>query len=109
MGALLRRSLGAIGVGAAAILLSPLGIRLRYAARMQFTSKVDKCTNNIAGYEAILLGLHKLRAIGVQKCVLHTDSKVVTGQIEKECIAKEPTSRCIWALSEEWRIISKDS
>jgi ribonuclease HI len=32
-----------------------------------------------------------LRAIGVQTCVLHTDSKVVLGQIEKECIAREPT------------------
>jgi hypothetical protein len=35
-----------------------------------------------------LLGLRKLR---VQRCILHTYSKVVTGQIEKECIAKEPT------------------
>jgi hypothetical protein len=37
------------------------------------------------------LGLCKLRAIGVQKCILHTDSKVVARQIEKECIAREPT------------------
>jgi ribonuclease HI len=27
----------------------------------------------------------------MQTCVLHTDSKVVLGQIEKECIAREPT------------------
>jgi hypothetical protein len=38
-----------------------------------------------------LLGLRKLRAIGVQKYIFCTDSKVVTGQIEKECIAREPT------------------
>jgi hypothetical protein len=82
---------GATGVRAVAILISPLGIRLRYAARMQFNSKVDKCTNNIAGYEAILLGICKLRAIGVQRCILHTDSKVVAGQKEKECIAREAT------------------
>jgi ribonuclease HI len=50
-----------------------------------------KCTNNIAEYEAILLGFRKLRAIGVQKYILRTNSKVVTGQIEKECIAREPT------------------
>jgi hypothetical protein len=37
------------------------------------------------------LGLRKLRAIGMQTCMLHTDSKVVAGQIEKECIAREPT------------------
>jgi ribonuclease HI len=54
-------------------------------------SETNKCTNNIIEYEAILLGLRKLRAIGVQTCVLHTDCKVVAGQIEKECIAREPT------------------
>jgi ribonuclease HI len=32
-----------------------------------------------------------LRAIGVQTCVLHTDSKVVSSQIEKEYIVREPT------------------
>jgi hypothetical protein len=36
------------------------------------------------------LGLRKLRTIGVQTCVLRTDSKVVLGHIEKECIAREP-------------------
>jgi ribonuclease HI len=35
--------------------------------------------------------LRKLWAIDVQRCILHTDSKVVVGQIEKECIAREPT------------------
>jgi hypothetical protein len=39
----------------------------------------------------MLLGLHKLRAIGVQTCVLRIDFKVVLGQIEKECIARELT------------------
>jgi ribonuclease HI len=38
-----------------------------------------------------LLGLHKLQAIGVQRCILCIDSKVVAWQIEKECIAREPT------------------
>jgi ribonuclease HI len=59
--------------------------------RLQFSNEADKCTNNIAEYEAILLGLHKLWAIGVQRCILHIDSKVVVRQIEKECIAREPT------------------
>jgi ribonuclease HI len=81
---------GNMGTGATMILVSPSRIKLRYAARLQFHSEADKCTNNIVEYEAILLGLHKLRAIGVQTCTLHTDSKVVAGQIEKECIAREP-------------------
>jgi ribonuclease HI len=29
--------------------------------------------------------------MGVQRCVLETDSKVIAGQIEKECIARDET------------------
>jgi ribonuclease HI len=82
---------GATGAEVAVVLVSPSGIKLRYAARMKFNNESDKCTNNIVENEAILLGLRKLRAIRVQKCIIHTDSKVVSGQIEKECIAREPT------------------
>jgi ribonuclease HI len=82
---------GSTGVAATTILTSPSRIKLRYAARLQFASETDKCINNITEYEVILLGLQKLRAISVQTCVLCTDSKVVAGQIEKECIAREPT------------------
>jgi ribonuclease HI len=52
---------------------------LRYATRLQFTRHTNKCTNNIVEYETVLLGLHKLRAIGVQSCVLKIDSKVIAG------------------------------
>jgi ribonuclease HI len=74
----------AVGAEASAILISPSGIKLRYAARLYFYSEAYKCTNNIAEYEAILLGLHKLRAIVVQRCTLRTDTKVVARQKEKE-------------------------
>jgi ribonuclease HI len=67
-----------------------LGIKLRYAARLQFNNEVEKCTKNIVEYEAILLVLHKLRPIGVQRCTLRTNSKVVARQNEKECIGREP-------------------
>jgi ribonuclease HI len=56
-------------------------------------------TNNIAEYEAILLGLQKFGAIGVQTCVLRMDSKVVSEKIEEECIAREPTLEKISSLS----------
>jgi ribonuclease HI len=45
------------------ILISPSGIKHRYAARLQFTKETHKCTNNITDYEAILLALRKLRSI----------------------------------------------
>jgi hypothetical protein len=54
------RAWGTAEAGAAAILTSPLGIKqikLRYTAQLQFNGEADKCTNNIAEYEAILLGL----------------------------------------------------
>jgi ribonuclease HI len=83
--------LGGSRVGAATIFTSPSENKLRYAARLQFSNEADKCTKNIIEYEAILLGHHKLWAIGVQRCILHTESKVVARQIKKECIAREPT------------------
>jgi ribonuclease HI len=45
---------------------------------------------NIVEYEVVILGLHKLRALGVNTCIIWTDSKVLAGQIEKEYSAKEP-------------------
>jgi hypothetical protein len=38
------------GAGATTILKSPSKIKLRYAARLQFTVEADKCSNNIAKY-----------------------------------------------------------
>jgi ribonuclease HI len=71
--------------------MSPSGIKLRYAARLQFTAETNKCSNNIAEYEAVLLGLRKLGAMGVQYYMLKTCSNVVASQIEKECMARDAT------------------
>ena len=43
---------GFTGAGAAVIITSPSGVKMRYAVRLEF-----QCTNNIAEYEAVLLGL----------------------------------------------------
>jgi hypothetical protein len=56
---------GSTRAGALAILISPSDIKLRYAVRLQFTIETDKCSNNIAEYEPVLLGLCKLWAMGV--------------------------------------------
>jgi ribonuclease HI len=65
------------GAGAAAIFTSPIGAKYRYPARLSFTLESDRCTNNIAEYEAVILGLRKLRALDVTTCIVRTDSKVV--------------------------------
>jgi ribonuclease HI len=71
---------------------------LRYAARLQFTKETDTYTNNIVEYEAVLLGLHMLRVMGVQNCILRIDSMVIAGRIEKECIARGCTLERYLAL-----------
>jgi ribonuclease HI len=78
------------GAGAAAVITSPTGVKHRYAARLSFALESDRCTNNIAEYEAVILGLRKLRALGVTTCIIRTDSKVVAGQVEKDYTAKDP-------------------
>jgi hypothetical protein len=62
-------SWGTFGAGAAAVLVAPFKVKTCYAARLDFS-----CTNNIAEYEALLLGLRKLKAMGIRRAVLKTDS-----------------------------------
>ena len=52
-------SWGTFGAGAAAILISQSKIKTCYASRLDFN-----CTNNIAEYKVVLLGLRNLRAMG---------------------------------------------
>jgi hypothetical protein len=76
--------------GAATIITSPTGVKYRYVVRLTFALESDRCTNNKVEYEAVILGLRKLRVLGVTTCIIRTNSKVVVGQIEKEYSAKEP-------------------
>jgi hypothetical protein len=62
-------SWGTFGAGAATILISPSKIKTCYAVRLDFN-----CTNNIAEYEAILLGLRKLEAMRIRRAILKSDS-----------------------------------
>jgi ribonuclease HI len=78
------------GAGAAAIITSPTGVKYRYVTRLNFALESDRCTNNIEEYESVILGLRKLRALGVTTCIIRTDSKVVADQVEKEYSAKDP-------------------
>jgi ribonuclease HI len=78
-------SWGTFGAGAVAILISPSKIKTCYVARLEFN-----CTNNIAEYEALLLGLRKLRAMGIRRAVLKSDSQVITGHIDKSSKARDP-------------------
>jgi ribonuclease HI len=78
------------GAGIAAVITSPTGVKHRYAPCLNFVLEFDICTNNVAEYEAVILGLRKLRALGVTTCIIKTDSKVVAGQVKKDYSAKDP-------------------
>jgi ribonuclease HI len=51
---------------------------------------VFSCTNNIAEYEALLLGLQKLKEMGIRRAVLKTDSQVISGHVDKSSKARDP-------------------
>jgi ribonuclease HI len=78
-------SWGTFGAGAAAVLVAPSKVKTCYVARLDFS-----CTNNIAEYEALLLGLRKLRAMGIRRAILKTDSQVISGHVDKSSKARDP-------------------
>jgi ribonuclease HI len=65
--------------------VAPSKVRTCYAAKLDFS-----CTNNIAKYEALLLGLRKLRAMGIRRAILKTDSQVISGHVDKSSKARDP-------------------
>jgi hypothetical protein len=71
-------SWGTFGAGAAAVLVSPSKVRTCYAARLDFSYM-----NNIAKYEALLLALRKLKAMGIRRAILKTDSQVISAHVDK--------------------------
>jgi ribonuclease HI len=68
----------------AAILVAPSKVRTCYAIELDFSY-----TNNIAEYEALLLGFRKLKAIGIRRAILKTDSQVISGHVDKSSKARD--------------------
>ena len=67
------------GSGASAILTAPSGTQLKYAARLDFPG----CTNNVAEYEGLLLGLRKARALGARRVSIKSYSELIINPIGK--------------------------
>jgi ribonuclease HI len=65
-------------------LVSPSKVKTCYAARLDFS-----CTNNIAEYEALLLGRRKLKVMGIRRAILKTDSQVISGHVDKSYKARD--------------------
>ena len=59
-----------------------------HAFRLDF-----KCINNIAEYEALILGLNLLKKLGAKRIVFLGDSELVIKQINGEYTPKHPRLR----------------
>jgi ribonuclease HI len=62
---------------------------IRYAARLIFVND-EHSTNNTTEYEALLLALRKMKALGQQTFIIKIDSKVIQEHIEKGSEARNP-------------------
>jgi ribonuclease HI len=78
-------SWGTFGAGADAVLVAPSKVRTCYAIKLDFSY-----TNNIVEYKALLLGLQKLKAMGIRRAILKTDSQVISGHVDKSSKARDP-------------------
>ena len=71
----------------------PLSFKLEYEA-----------TNNVAEYEALILGLQTARSMKIQKLKVMGDSEFVVRQVKNQCQAKHPRLKAyrneVWALVE---------
>jgi hypothetical protein len=62
-------SWGSFMAGVVAVISSPSKAKTSYVAKLQY-----QCTNNITEYKAMLLGLRKLKAMGVKRAILKSNS-----------------------------------
>jgi hypothetical protein len=95
-------SWGTFGAGAAAVLVAPSKVRTCYAARLDFS-----CTNNIAEYEALLLGLRKLKAMGIRRSVLKMTLKLFLVILTRVARQEIRSLRNIWTQFEGSKLLSK--
>jgi ribonuclease HI len=76
-------------VGISAVVTSPARIMIRYAARLIFAND-EHSTKNTTEYEALLLALRKMKALGQQTFIIKIDSKVIQEHDEKKSKARNP-------------------
>ena len=70
-------------VGPGIVLTSPEGEIMKYAVRLQLPA-----TNNVAEYEALLIGLKLAKALRAKDVIVQADSQLVIGQVRGEYEAK---------------------
>lgn len=76
------------GNGAGVLLVSPKGNLIALSFKLEFEE-----TNNVAEYEAFLLGLQTTRNMNIECLNVHGDSELIVNQIRNQCQAKHPRLR----------------
>ena len=66
------------GAGAGLLIISPLGIHMRYVIRIHFAA-----SNNVTEYEALVNGLKIAIELGVRRLDIRGDSQLVIDQVMK--------------------------
>ena len=89
------------GNGAGVLLISPAGKWVPLSFKLEY-----EATNNVAEYEALLLGLQTARNMGIQCLKVFGDSELVVRQIKNECQTKHPRLRAyrneVWDMIENF-------
>ncbi|GAU37187.1 hypothetical protein TSUD_30520 [Trifolium subterraneum] len=67
------------GIGIGAIIVTPKGAHIPFTARLQF-----ECTNNIAEYEACIMGIEEAIDLRIKNIDIYGDSTPVVNQIKGE-------------------------
>jgi len=78
-------SLMKTGAGVGLLLISPLGVHMRYVIRIHFT-----VSNNVAEYEALVNGLRIAIELGVRRLNVRRDSQLVIDQVMKASSCHDP-------------------
>jgi len=77
-----------IGNGAGVIFISPGGKNFKYSFLLTF-----KCTNNVAEYEALLIGLNIATKHKIKKLAIYGDSELVISQVREKYLSKNKRLR----------------
>ena len=84
-------------VGAGVVLVSPQPERVQLSLKLVF-----QVTNNIAEYEALLLGLHAAKDRGIKNLKVFGDANLIIQQVNKTFQAKHPRLRAY--RDEVWKV-----
>ena len=81
-------SMSKAGAGAGVYIISPIKDTKAYSYKLMF-----ECSNNVADYEALLLGLRALKDLGAKRVQIFGDSELVVNQVNDIYQTKHPRMR----------------